>query len=45
MLGRLEKDFIATKIKSTELDISHKSKVTILELETQKQRKTKEERL
>lgn len=45
MLERLEKDFIATKIKSTELDASTKSKKTILDLESQKQRKTKEDRL
>jgi len=45
MLERLEKDFIATKIKSTELDTSIKSKKGILDLESGKQRKTKEERL
>jgi len=45
MLDRLEKDFIATKIKSTELDTSIKSKKGILDLEGGKQRKTKEERL
>jgi hypothetical protein len=45
MLVRLERDFIATKIKSTELDTSIKSKQGILDLENSKQRKTKEERL
>lgn len=45
MLQRLEKDFIATKIKSTELETSVTSKKTILDLEAQKQRKTKEDRL
>jgi len=45
MLERLEKDFIATKIRSTELDASIKSKRGILDLEGGKQRKTKEERL
>merc|ERR1711957_238182 len=45
MLDRLEKDFIATKIKSTELDTSIKSKKGVLDLEGGKQRKTKEERL
>jgi hypothetical protein len=34
MLERLEKDFIATKIKSTELDASAKSKKAILDLES-----------
>jgi len=33
MLDRLEKDYIATKIKSTELDTSIKSKKGILDLE------------
>lgn len=45
MLERLERDFIATKIKSSELEVSLKSKKSILELEQQKNRKTKEERL
>lgn len=45
MLERLEKDMIATKIKSTEMDTSVKSKKSILDLESSKQRKTKEERL
>lgn len=45
MLERLEKDFIATKIRSTEMDTSVKSKKNILDLESSKQRKTKEERL
>jgi hypothetical protein len=33
MLERLERDFIATKIKSSELEVSLKSKKSILELE------------
>lgn len=45
MLDRLEKDYIACKIKSSELDGSIKSKKGILDIESQKQRKTKEERL
>ena len=45
MLDRLEKDYIACKIKSSELDSSIKSKKSILDIESQKQRKTKEERL
>jgi hypothetical protein len=45
MLERLEKDFIATKIKSSELETSVKSKKSIHDLEAAKARKTKEERL
>jgi len=45
MLQRMKKDFIASKIKCTELDESLKSKRQLLELEENKQRKTKEERL
>jgi len=42
---RLERDFIATKLRTAELEASLKSKKSILELEHTKQRKTKEERL
>jgi hypothetical protein len=45
MLERLEKDYIASKIKATELDSSARSKLTILDLELGKQRKSKEDRL
>lgn len=45
MLERLEKDYIASKIKATELDSSAKSKLSILDLELVKQRKSKEDRL
>lgn len=45
VLSRLKKDFIASKIKCTELDESLRSKKQILDLEQGKQRKTKEERL
>ena len=45
MLERLEKDYIASKIKTTDLDVSAKSKLAILDLEIGKQRKSKEERL
>lgn len=41
----MKKDYIASKIKCTELDESLKSKRALLELEHGKQRKTKEERL
>jgi chromosome segregation ATPase len=45
MLSRMKKDFIASKIKCTELDESLKSKRALLDLEQSKQRRTKEERL
>jgi len=45
MLERLEKDFIASKIKSSELEVSAKSKLQILDVELVKQRKSKEDRL
>ena len=45
MLSRMKKDFIATKIKSTDLENSLKSKNAILESETTKVSKTKEEKL
>mmetsp|Transcript_41915 Transcript_41915/g.64150 ORF Transcript_41915/g.64150 Transcript_41915/m.64150 type:complete len:222 (-) Transcript_41915:994-1659(-) len=45
MLERMKKDFIAAKIQSSEHETSLKNKSSILELEQQKQRKIKEERL
>lgn len=45
MLSRMKKDFIASKIKCTDLDESLKSKRQLLVFEESKQRKTKEERL
>jgi len=41
----MKKDFIASKIKCTELDESLKNKRQLLVFEESKQRKTKEERL
>lgn len=45
MIERMKKDFIATKIKSGEMESSLKNKSQILDIENHKQRKTKEERL
>jgi hypothetical protein len=45
MLERLEKDYIASKIKSSELETSTKFKLSILDLESGKHRKSKEDRL
>ena len=45
MLERLEKDYIASKIKPSELEVSAKSKLSILDIELTKQRKSKEDRL
>lgn len=45
MLERMKKDFIAAKIQSSEHEASLKNKSNILDLEQQKQRKIKEERL
>ena len=45
MLERMKKDFIAAKIQSSEYENSLKNKSQILDLESQKQRKIKEERL
>jgi len=45
MLERMKKDHISTKIRSNEFETSLKSKSSILDLESSKQRKTKEERL
>lgn len=42
MLDRMKKDFIASKLKVSELDKSLKSKKGVHEVEEQKQRKTKE---
>lgn len=45
MLERMKKDFIAAKIQSAEFESSLKNKASILDLEQQKQRKIKEDRL
>ncbi len=45
MLERMKKDFIAAKISSNENNISLKNKSEILDIEAQKQRKVKEEKL
>lgn len=45
MIERMKKDFLATKIKSGEMEVSLRSKSQILDLENHKHRKTKEERL
>jgi hypothetical protein len=45
MLDRMKKDFIASKIQSSDHSASLKNKSSILELEQQKQRKIKQERL
>jgi hypothetical protein len=45
MLDRMKKDFIASKINSSENEASLKNKSSILDIELQKQRKIKEERL
>jgi hypothetical protein len=45
MMARMTKDFIASRIKSSEQDISLKSKETILAEELSKHRLSKEEKL
>ena len=45
MLDRMKKDFIAAKIQSSDFEKSLKNKSQVLDLEQQKQRKIKEERL
>ena len=45
MLDRMKKDFIASKIVSSENEVSLKSKSGILETEQQKKRKINEEKL
>ena len=45
IIDRMKKDIIASQIKSAEMEASLKNKNSIMELETMKQRKTKEERL
>lgn len=45
MLDRMKKDFIASRISSSEHETSLKSKNNILESEMQRQRKIKEEKL
>ena len=45
MLKRMKKDFIAAKIQTSQMDKSLKNKSAVLDLEQQRQRKIKEERL
>ena len=45
MLSRMEQDYIATRIKSADLEKSLRTKKEVLDLEEGKQRKSKEERL
>ena len=45
MLERMNRDFIACKIKSNDLETSLKNKRQVLDLEEGKTRKTKEEKL
>ena len=45
MLTRMKKDFINLKLKSSANDGALKNKSTVLELETQKNRKIKEDKL
>ena len=45
MLERMNKDFIATKIKTSDLETSLKNKSQVLDIEESKTRKTKEEKL
>ena len=42
MLDRMKKDYIAMKIQTGEMESSLRNKSQILELETEKQRKTNE---
>ena len=42
MLWRMKKDFIATKIKTTDMETSVRSKRTVLDIEESKARTTKE---
>jgi hypothetical protein len=45
MIERMEKDYIAARIQSSEFEISTKSKFNIMSGETQKLQKTKEAKL
>ena len=45
MLERMQRDFIATKIKTSDLEGSLKNKGQVLDIEESKTRKTKEEKL
>lgn len=45
MLDRMKKDFIASKIKSNDHEVSLKSKANIMTFEEGRQRKVKEEKL
>jgi len=41
----MERDYISSRLKANELEVSIKSKAQILDLESHKNRKTKEDRL
>jgi len=45
MLNRMQKDYLASKLQCSDLEASIKSKAAISDMEQQKGRKTKEERL
>ena len=45
MLERMNKDFIACKIKTSDLETSLRNKSQVLDIEESKTRKTKEEKL
>jgi hypothetical protein len=45
MLNRMQKDYLASKLQCSDLEASIKSKAAITDMEQQKGRKTKEERL
>ena len=45
MLDRMNKDYIATKIKTNDLEVSLRNKRQVLDIEEGKTRKTKEEKL
>lgn len=45
MIDRMKKDLIALKIKATELNDSYKQKESIMNEESEKSRKTKEQRM
>ena len=45
MLTRMKKDFIALKLSTSSQDAAFKNKTAVLDLEQQRQRKVKEEKL
>ena len=45
MLTRMKKDFIAAKLQTASQDAAFKNKTAVLDLEQQRQRKIKEEKL